>query len=260
MRVTVLGSGSSSGTPSVEAGWGKCDPAEPRNQRLRPSIMVESDKTRVLVDTSPDLRRQLLNHDIQALDAVLLTHGHSDHLHGIDDLRGINRRMNRALPLFSDDVGLATVAQRFPYVLEPLDESATFYYKATLEAHEITPGEPFAIGDMSVSAQTQDHGYSQSLGFRLDDFAYTSDLVTMPEESFAALEGVRVWMLGTFSDKPHPTHLDVERALEWVARIKPERCVLTHLGTGLDYQTLKARLADNPIAAEPAYDGMVLEW
>ncbi|HEY9163172.1 MAG TPA: MBL fold metallo-hydrolase, partial [Magnetovibrio sp.] len=224
MRVTVLGCGSSAGTPSVEAGWGACNPENPKNRRTRPSIMIEGGGKTVLVDTSPDLRQQLLNADVRHLDAVLYTHAHSDHLHGIDDLRGINRRMNAAIPVFADACTLKAINQRFPYVFEPLAEGATVYYKSTLEPQiQVNHGETFLAGGFSVTAIEQDHGYLNTTGFRIDDFAYSTDLITMHEDGFDLLKGVKVWMLGTFSDKPHPTHLDVDRALEWIERVQPER-------------------------------------
>lgn len=257
MRITVLGSGSSSGTPSVEAGWGACDPKNPKNRRLRPSILVEGGDKAVLIDTSPDLRQQLLTADIQHLDAVLYTHAHSDHLHGIDDLRGVNRRMNAAIPVFADAVTMQAIAQRFPYVFEPLAENATFYYKSTLEPQvEFGHGDTFLAGGFSVTAIEQDHGYINTMGLRIDDFAYSTDLIAMHEDGFDILKGIKVWMLGTFTDKPHPTHLDVNRALEWIERVKPERAYLTHLGFGLDYEALQAKLPDNVFVA---YDGLIID-
>ena len=254
MRVTVLGCGSSAGTPSIEAGWGACNPANPKNRRLRPSILVEAGGKAVLVDTSPDLRQQLLNADIHHLDAVLYTHAHSDHLHGIDDLRGINRRMNAAIPVFADAVTLKAIRQRFAYVFEPLAEDATVYYKSTLEPQiEIRHGETFLAGGFSVTAIEQDHGYVNTTGFRIDDFAYSTDLITMHEDGFDMLKGIKVWMLGTFTDNPHPTHLDVDRALEWIEKVRPERAYLTHLSFGLDFDALQAKLPDNVFVA---YDGM----
>ncbi len=257
MRVTVLGSGSSAGTPSVEAGWGACDPNNPKNRRMRPSIYIQGGGKAVLVDTSPDLRQQLLNADIQHLDAVLYTHAHADHLHGIDDLRGVNRRMNAPIPVFADAVTLNAIEQRFPYVFEPLAEGATQFYKATFEPRiEVAHAETFLAGGFSVTAIEQDHGYLNTTGFRIDDFAYSTDLIAMHEDGFDLLDGIKVWMLGTFSDKPHPTHLDVGRALEWIERVGPERAYLTHLGFGLDYDKLQAQLPDNVFVA---YDGMVID-
>ncbi len=256
MKITVLGCGSSSGTPSVDWGWGNCDPKNPKNLRLRPSILVEEDENRVLVDTSPDLRAQLLKNNIRSLDAVLLTHSHSDHLHGIDDIRSINRLIKAALPLYSDEETIKTVATRFPYVFEPLAEDSVYYYKATLEPTTIEPGQGFVAGNIGVTAIAQDHGFMNTLGFRFEDFAYSTDLVAMGEESFDLLSCTKVWMLGVFTDKPHPTHLDVDRALEWIERVGPERAILTHLGTGLDYDRLSKML---PSGVEVAFDGMIID-
>jgi len=256
VRITVLGSGSSTGTPSIEAGWGACNPNNPRNRRLRPSVLVENHGTCVLIDTSPDLREQLLTADIQHLDGVLYTHAHSDHLHGIDDLRGINRRMKSAIPVYADAVTLKSIKDRFGYVFEPMAEDATVYYKPTLEPQvEIHHGKIFQVGDFSVTAIEQDHGYLKTTGFRIDDFAYSTDLITMHEDGFHLLKDLKVWMLGTFSDHPHPTHLDVDQALAWIERVRPERAYLTHLSFGLDYETLQAKLPANVFAA---YDGLVI--
>lgn len=257
MKITVLGCGSSTGTPSVEAGWGKCDPANPKNRRLRPSIFIENGKHKILVDTSPDLREQLLAHHIERIDAVLYTHAHSDHLHGIDDLRGVNRLMNAAIPVYADGPTLAAIRARFPYVLEPLAEDAAMYYKSTLEPQvEINHGDTFLAGGFTVTAIEQDHAYVNTMGFRIDDFAYSTDLITMHEDGFGMLDGIKVWMLGTFTDQPHPTHLDVDRALAWIERVGPERAYLTHLSFNLDYAELQAKLPDNVYVA---YDGMVIE-
>ena len=256
MRITVLGSGSSAGTPSVEAGWGKCDPNNPKNRRTRPSILVEDQDNRILVDTSPDLREQLLRHDIKHLDGVIYTHAHSDHLHGIDDLRGINRLMNASIPMYADGATLKSIQKRFSYVLEPLAPDAEIYYKSTMVPHEFTHGQTFEAGGLSVRAIEQDHAYMNTYGLRFGDFAYSTDLIAMHEEGFEMLEGIKVWMLGTFTQGEHPTHLGVEQALEWIERIKPERAYLTHLSFHLDYEKLQCRLPDNVYVC---YDGMVID-
>ena len=256
MRITVLGCGSSTGTPSVEAGWGKCDPSNPKNRRTRPSIMVQGDEKQVLVDTSPDLREQLLRHDIKHLDAVVYTHAHSDHLHGIDDLRGINRLMCAAIPAYADAATIQAIRDRFGYVLEPLAADSTMYYKSTLVPHEFCHGDTFDAGGLDVTAIEQDHAYMNTFGLRFGDFAYSTDLIAMHEDGFDLLKGIKVWMLGTFTDKPHPTHLDVDRALEWCERVRPERVYLSHLSYGLDYDTLQKRLPKNVFVA---YDGLKIE-
>ncbi|TVR80774.1 MAG: MBL fold metallo-hydrolase [Rhodospirillales bacterium] len=256
MRVRILGSGASSGTPAIDWGWGGCDPANPRNRRTRPAILVEDSATRILVDTPPDLREQLINAGVSTVDAVLYTHAHADHLHGIDDLRAINRARNAALDAYADAKTLEVIGTRFGYVLEPLDAGATFYYKPTLVPHLVEDGSSFAVGTIPVTAFTQSHGFSTTLGFRFGPVGYTTDVVELPEHAFAILAGVRLWIIGAMVDRPHKTHCDVDKAIRWVQRIQPDRAVLTHLGNDLDYAALAARL---PAGIEPAYDGMVLE-
>lgn len=256
MKVTILGSGPSSGIPTIHDGWGECDPENPRNRRLRPSILVENTNTTVLVDTSPDLRQQLLNTGVKRLDAVLFTHGHADHLHGIDDLRGINKAMNAALPVYCDAATLETIESRFNYTLSPLPPEVDFYYKPVLDIHEIVPGDGFSIGGMDIRAFDQDHGYSRTLGFRFGPIAYSTDVWEIPDESFQALDGVHTWIVGAFSLTPHTTHAHVDKALEWIGRVKPARAVLTHLGPAIDYAVLNDYLPDG---VEAAYDGMVIE-
>ncbi len=256
MRVTILGSGHSGGTPVVGAGWGNCDPANPRNRRLRSSILVENAGTTVLVDTSPDLRRQLLDSGVERLDAVLYTHSHADHLHGIDDLRAINRVMNRPLDTYADAATWEAIRNRFSYVLRPLPEGTDFFYKPTLIAHEFKGGDSFTIGDIDVQTFEQDHGRVQTQGFRFGPIAYSTDVSELPDYAFDVLAGVEAWIIATLVDEPHPTHAHVDKALAWIERVKPKRAVLTHLSEFLDYDTLRARL---PAGVEPAYDGMVVE-
>ena len=256
MKVTILGSGPSSGIPTIHDGWGNCDPENPKNRRLRPSILVENGDTVVLVDTSPDLRQQLLNTGVRRLDAVLYTHGHADHLHGIDDLRGINKAMNAELPVYADTATLEIINRRFDYTVTPLVPGADIYYKPVLNLHEISPGDHFSIGDLDILTFDQDHGFSRTLGYRCVALAFTTDLLNLPDESYAALEGVETWIIGVFSIKPHLTHTHVDQALEWIQRIKPSHAVLTHLGPSIDYAELNDYLPDG---IEAAYDGMVIE-
>jgi len=256
MKVTILGSGPSSGVPTIHDGWADCDPNNPKNKRLRPSLLIESDDTVVLIDTSPDLRQQLLNCGVRRLDSVLYTHGHADHLHGIDDLRGINRAMNAEIPVYADASTSQAINQRFGYTVTPLSANANFYYKPVIKIHEITPGDTFSIGNIEFVAIDQDHGHSRTLGYRFGQMALATDLMDMPESSFAALSGIEVWIIGVFSYKPHMTHAHVDLALEWIKRIKPRRAILTHLGPAIDYAKLKEYLPDG---VEPAYDGMIIE-
>jgi phosphoribosyl 1,2-cyclic phosphate phosphodiesterase len=256
MRVTILGSGSATGTPEVGRGWGKCDPDNPRNRRLRPSILVENGPTTILVDTSPDLRQQLLNANVSRLDAVLFTHFHADHVHGIDDLRSINRAMDAPLDAYADAETMAVIGERFGYAFEPLAEGSETYYKPTLVPRHIDAGESFSIEDIKVTPFEQDHGFCTSMGFRFGPIAYSTDLTDLNVDAFRVVEGVETWIIGTLTDRPHPTHAHVEKALAWIERVKPRRAVLSHLGTRLDYAVLAARL---PLGVEPAYDGLIIE-
>ena len=254
MRAVILGSGGAAGVPAIASGWGLCDPTNPKNRRLRPSILVETEATRILVDTSPDLREQLLTQNVQALDAILYTHAHADHLHGIDDIREVNRAMGREIPIWGTKDVLADINQRFSYVFEPLAPGSKSIYKPLLAPNEIKG--PFQVGDIAVTPLVQDHGYLDTIGFRFGNLAYTTDLVSLPEESFAALEGIEIWIIGCLTNVfDHPTHVSVDMAVQWINRIKPRRAVISHMGGRLDYATLKGSLPDH---IEPAYDGMVI--
>ena len=249
MRITILGCGTSGGVPRIGNNWGACDPAEPRNRRRRCSILVQQDETNILVDTSPDLREQLLDADIATLDAVLWTHEHADQLNGIDDLRVVVYNQRRRIPAYAAPHCLATISQRFSYCF--VQETV---YPPILEPHEID-GD-FNIGPVRIQSFTQDHGSMTSLGFRFNDAAYSNDCVELPEEAFETLRGVRLWIVDCMRYTPHPTHAHLDRALEWIARVRPERAVLTNMHIDLDYATLKREL---PQGVEPAYDGMVLD-
>lgn len=252
MKVTILGSGAAGGVPSISRGWGACDPAHPRNRRRRPSILVEEGETRILIDTSPDCREQLLDAEIRSLSGVLFTHDHADHLHGIDDLREINRAMQAPLPIFAAPGTMNSIRVRFPYVLGGVEEGQTIY-KPMLDPHEITG--PFTVGGVPVVPFDQDHGYCHTLGFRFGGFAYSTDVVDLPDESFAALAGVHTWVVGCLTFAPHPTHAHLDKVLEWVERVGPARAFLTHMTPSMDYESLRASL---PSGVEPAYDGMVV--
>lgn len=254
MKVTILGCGGAGGVPSVSAGWGACDPAEPRNRRRRPSILVEDGETAVLVDTSPDLREQLLDAGVRRLDGVVYTHDHADHLHGLDDLREINRAMQAGLAIHGSAQTLETIRTRFGYALGGLEEGAASIYRPILAPVEITG--PFSIGSIQVTPLDQDHGYARTLGLHFGPVAYSTDAVDLPEETFEALAGVPVWIIGCLLDYPHPTHAHVDKVIAWVERVRPGRAFITHMGTRLDYQTLCRRL---PAHVRPAHDGLMIE-
>ena len=256
MRVTVLGCGASTGVPTIGRNWGRCDPNDARNRRRRVSLLVEAaGGTTILIDTSPDLREQLIDAGIRRLDAVLYTHAHADHLHGIDDLRGVNRMIQAALPTYATRETLAEIERRFGYVFAPLKPGLEGnYYKPVLERHVIDG--PFTVAGIAVMPFVQDHGFSTTLGFRFGGFAYSTDVIGLDDRAFAALAGIDTWVVDCIRRTPHVTHSHVDRTLEWIGRVRPRRAVLTHMDESLDYETLRRTL---PAGVEPGYDGMVLE-
>ena len=256
MKIRVLGCGSAGGVPMISRGWGACDPNNPKNRRLRSSILIEIGEKRILVDTSPDLREQLLQANVTRLDAVLYTHEHADHLHGIDELREINRVIRRPLPVYANKKTLNHIRKNFPYVLAPINIDKEPIFHPWLEPTLITPGEPFYLGDVRVVPFMQDHEWTTSLGFRIGDFAYSTDVVHLFDSSFSVLKGVKTWIVGCLSEKEHPSHACVARVKEWVDTLSPKRTILTHMSVGMDYATLCRTL---PAGIEPAYDGMEIE-
>lgn len=248
MKVTILGCGASGGVPWIGGDWGSCDPHEPRNRRRRASIVVEAGGSRVLIDTSPDLRAQCLDANISNFDAVIYTHDHADHTHGIDELRPIVQRRRSPMPIFGRADAIESISRRFDYAF-----GGGAY--PPIVAPNVIDG-PFRVGDVTIAPFEQDHGGPISLGLRFGAIAYSTDLVALDERAFAALAGVKVWIVDALRDKPHPTHAHVDLTLEWIARVRPERAILTHMTAGLDYATLAARL---PGGVEPAHDGLVIE-
>jgi phosphoribosyl 1,2-cyclic phosphate phosphodiesterase len=241
--------------PVVGAGWGECDPNEPRNRRQRASILVSDGPTSLLVDASPDCRAQMLQAEVTHLDAVVFTHAHADHCHGVDDLRWINVATGEDLPAYGNAETLDEIRKRFGYAFEPLKFTTEVrYYKPVLTMREITG--PFTIGAIDVIPFEQDHGFSMTLGFRFGAFAYSTDVVEMPEPAFGILEGIDTWVVDCFRRTPHKTHSWLPQTLKWIERVKPRRAILTHMGGAMDYRTLCDEL---PAGVEPAYDGMVIE-
>ena len=251
MRVTILGCGTAGGVPQIGEEWGVCDPEEPRNRRLRPSILVEQGEARVLVDASPDLRFQALRAGFDRLDAVLFTHAHADHANGIDDLRYVVRRMGRRIDTYADARTLRDLEARFGYVFR---DGGQELYPQILNGNVIDG--PFEVAGLPIVPFTQTHGPIDTLGFRFGPIAYSTDLMALPDAAFVALEGVEVWIVDALSPHPHPTHSHLDQTLEWIERVKPKRAILTHMNVTMDYATV-ARLT--PDHVEPAYDGMVIE-
>ncbi|MCA0402124.1 MAG: MBL fold metallo-hydrolase [Proteobacteria bacterium] len=262
MVVTILGCGSSGGVPRVAQGWGKCDPDEPRNRRRRCSILIEREGvegvTRVLVDTSPDLREQLIDAGVNALDAVVFTHEHADHTHGIDDLRPLALVMRRRVPVYADQATMDMLTSRFGYCFKTPPGSD---YPPILTHHIIDSNSEFEIHGAGGAIRFQpfalEHGNLVALGLRVEDFAYTPDVNAIPARSEPHLEGLATWVIDALRDTPHPTHFSLGDALGWIARKKPQQAVLTNLHTDLDYRRLLRELPEEIV---PAYDGMRIIW
>lgn len=250
MEVTILGCGTSGGVPRIGNDWGACDPNEPKNRRRRCSILVKEKDTTVLIDTSPDIREQLLDADIGRLDGVVWTHEHADQCHGIDELRVLAIRNRERVNVWSDKKTLDILTTRFDYCFHQLDGNP---YPAILKEHYING--PFSIGDIEFIPFDQDHGSITSLGFRMGAIGYSNDLVHLDDRGFEILNGVDTWIVDAMRYTPHPTHVNLETALKWIERLKPRRAVLTNMHVDLDYQTLIKELPDG---VEPAYDGMVI--
>jgi len=260
LRFTILGCGSSGGVPRLGGDWGDCDPAERRNRRRRCSMLVErigtDGTTRVLIDTSPDMREQLLDAGVGQLDGVVYTHSHADHVHGIDDLRQIVFNLRRRLPVWADSPTQDALISRFGYAFVQPEGSP---YPPILDLRSIDgPFEvPGAGGAIRFQPFLVDHGSMDALGFRIAGLAYLPDVVAIPEAAWPHLEGLDAWVLDALRRKPHPTHAHLELSLQWIARMKPAQAVLTNMHLDMDYATLTREL---PAGVVPAHDGLVLTF
>ena len=260
-RLTILGCGSSGGVPRIGANWGRCDPENPKNNRLRCAVLVEQFKsgdavTRILVDTPPDLRAQLLATQIMHVDGVLFTHDHADHTHGIDDLRMLAYAQKSRVACYFDSETGDSLVSRFDYCFR-----CKGGYSAILNPHVIDPFCDFEItgagGAISVQSFQQQHGTLPTLGFRFDGLAYSPDVSDLDDAAIARLQNLDVWIVDALRYQPHVSHFNVAQALEWIDRLKPKRAVLTHMTGELDYAALRRELPDH---VEPAYDGMEIHF
>jgi phosphoribosyl 1,2-cyclic phosphate phosphodiesterase len=257
MKATILGCGGSGGVPLIGGDWGMADPAQPRNRRSRPSLLVACDGTQLLIDTSPDMRAQLLSAHITSLDAVLYTHAHADHCHGIDDLRAVNWLMRRPLDIYADPETLAILMRRFDYCFAPIREGGReTFARPVLKGRAIVG--PFSVGACEIIPFTQDHGFSNSLGFRFGPLAYSTDVIRLDEAAFTILRGIDTWIVDCVRlTPPHAVHAHWEITRGWIERVKPRRAILTHMNQTMDYDSLLEWL---PPGVEPGYDGLTLEW
>jgi phosphoribosyl 1,2-cyclic phosphate phosphodiesterase len=260
LRFTILGCGSSGGVPRIGGLWGACDPTNPKNRRMRCSMLVEridtAGTTRVLIDTSPDMRAQLLMAEVDRVDAVIYTHSHADHVHGLDDLRQIVFNTRQRLPVYADRATQDALLSRFAYAFVQPDGSS---YPPICTIHDIRG--PFSIdgagGSIALTPFEVSHGDIDALGFRIGGLAYLPDVLSIPDAAWAHLRGLDCWVLDALRRTPHPTHAHLALALEWIERAAPARAVLTNMHIDLDHATVEA---ETPPHVSAAYDGMVLEF
>jgi phosphoribosyl 1,2-cyclic phosphate phosphodiesterase len=258
MKITLLGTGGSAGLPQIggadgRGDWGQTDPSEPRNRRSRASIVIHADNgTNILVDTGPDLRYQLTDCGIGRIDAVIYTHTHADHVAGLDDVRILNRILGAPMPAYAQHVVWDELKARFTYAFKPWNGG--FFGRPALEVNEITAGQPFNVLGTTILPIDQDHGYSRSLGLRIGDLAYCTDVVRFEDATLAALRGIQTLIVDCFTPaKDHPTHAGLATITAWAEELRPQRTILTHMGPAMDYRTLLNTL---PPGIEPGYDGM----
>ena len=268
LHVTVLGCGTSGGVPQLISGYGACDPNERRNRRRRSSILIRKGGKTLLIDTSPDLREQLLDEGTTNIDALLYTHAHADHVHGIDDLRWFCAKRSTPIPVYGDEDTLAMLKTRFDYAfvggiirgkeeaVDKINEPMLFGGKPVLQGHLVEDGNCYDIAGMRVEIMRQNHGFSDSIGFRIGGFAYSTDVVRFSDSNYEYLKGVSTWIVDCLRYRSHPTHLNFEEMLEAVERVGVSRVYLTHMNNDMDYATLCRLL---PSHIRPAYDGLCLE-
>lgn len=260
MRIRILGCGSSGGVPRLGGVWGACDPNEPKNRRSRCSILVEritdAGTTTVLIDSSPDMRAQLLEAGVGRLDAVIYTHAHADHVHGIDDLRMIVINMRARIPVWADAPTRAALLDRFGYAFVQPEGSS---YPPILEMNEMDGDVTIdgAGGPLTFTPFLVPHGGMDALGFRVNDVAYLPDVATIPDNVWPHLDGLRCWIVDALRRDPHPTHSHLAQTLEWIERMAPQEAVLTNMHNDLDYRTIAE---ETPEHVRPAFDGMELRF
>ncbi len=257
MKVTILGCGGSGGVPLANGkpggDWGVCDPGNPKNRRQRVSVLVEAGGQTLLIDASPDLRQQMLQNHIEKIDAVLFTHAHADHCHGLDELRNMVAYGKKPIPAYMDNATRQLLTTRFAYAFASSADPESLYRPLMID-REIDG--PFQVGPLTVIPFSQNHGPEDTLGFRIGPMAYSTDVKTLDQTAFDVLAGVDLWIVDCLRDTPHPTHSHTEQTFGWIETVKPRRAVLTHLNHQIDYEDLRRRC---PPGVEPGYDGLVVD-
>ena len=253
LKIKILGCGTSVGVPTLgRAGWGACDPLEPKNKRQRCALLVQTATTTLLVDAGPDIKNQLLPHQLARIDGLLITHTHADHIAGLDELRVFYWPDQVKIPVYATSIHATDIKSRMPYMFAR-DEASPSYFIPPLEHVEIEANQAFEIGDIAVQTLYQEHGRQFSLGFIFDNLCgYSTDVKAMPEVNFEKLAGIELWIVESLRAAEHSAHAHFDLSFSWIDRVKPKRAVLTHLGLEADYRQL---LALCPKGTEPAFDG-----
>ncbi len=252
MKITILGCGTSTGVPTITGDWGVCDKNNLKNYRTRQSVIINYNNKNVLIDTSTDMRYQFLREKIKKLDAILFTHAHADHCHGLDDVRDFYLKSNKRIPIFANKSTMDELYKKFNYMFDgKVDKQLT--YPALIESLIIK--DSFDLFGKKIIPFEQDHGIMESLGFRIDDFAYSTDVVNLNEDAFETLNGTKIWLVECLQKEEHKTHAWLEKTLSWIEKIKPEKAYLIHMNNYIDYNDILKYLPENVL---PAYDGLTI--
>ena len=255
MKITMLGCGTSVGVPSLGIlGWGKCNPNNPKNIRQRSSVLIQENGFNILIDAGPDVRNQLLGAKIEKIDAVLITHTHSDHISGLHELRPFFFGNRKNIPIYGNKKSISRIFKQFDFLFAK-EPSSPSYYIPPMTLNEIKEGKIDFFG-FDLDIFTQNHGNTDSLGFKFNNkFAYSTDVVKMPEKNFKLLENLDLWIVEGLRDDPHEAHAHFDLTFEWINRVSPKKSILTHLGH-VDYDYILSICPNNVF---PGYDGLTIK-
>lgn len=255
MKITFLGTGSAYGIPTSGGDWGQCNPQNIKNKRLCQSILLESKTTRILIDMGPSFREQSYNHDIGNLDAILFTHAHYDHFAGLPELPNFVKWQSKPLDMYAHNDTWAGITRSIFWMFDE-NIKVQYYSEYIPRKRSFDYGQKFSVGDIDIIPFMQKHGSMNSTGFRIGDFAYTTDLNSMPEESWEMMKGVKTWILECDDLKPTGDHNNLDQALKWIEKINPDRAYLTHFSISMDYEETVKKI---PQGVYVAWDGQIIE-
>ena len=257
IKITVLGTGTSVGIPALgKLGWGNCDPSNPKNKRQRCSILIQDENTTILVDAGPDIKNQLIEHNIRKLDAVFITHQHSDHISGLDELRPFYFYNREKIKIYTNAETSDFLLTRFNYLFEK-SESSQSYFSPPLELKHIEYFEELNVNDINIKSIKQNHGVIDTLGFIFNNkFGYCTDVVDFPDNSFNCLYDLKVLIITGLRESPHLAHAHFDLSFNWIAKLKPKIAYLTHLSPESDHDVVTKLCPPN---VYPAYDGLTID-